>query len=391
MYEDVLVDWNFWGNFDIDYIDREYSIGELVGRGKTLVLYGVRRAGKSYLAYGYLKEQIREGLDPRETLIVNFEDPRLAGVKVNDLIKIYDDYVRLARPRDPIIVLDEVQVVGSWEKFVRYLVENKRHRVIVTGSSSKLMSTEYATVLTGRHIDLEVLPLSFREYLYFKGLTVAESLDLYKHRLRIMSFLEEYLEYGGFPEIVLEPVARRRKIMLQQYFNDILVKDVAVRYRLRDHGLLESLARIYITNIARPLSMRSIARSLGKPIQTIERYTEYLGTARLFIYLKKISSKAKEVEKTPRKVYVIDIGLYNEASIRRDYSKILENIVFLHLLRKYKDNRELFYYKTQGNREVDFAIKTNNRISRLIQVTYELRPEDNEQYRREVVSLARAQ
>ncbi len=390
MYEEVLVDWNYWGNYDIEYIDREYSLNDLIGHGKALVLYGVRRAGKSYLAYGYLKKQIEEGLDPRETLIVNLEDPRLTGIGVRDLLKIYEEYVRLMGPRDPIIVLDEVQVVDGWEKFVRYLVENKRHRVIVTGSSSKLMSAEYASVLTGRHVDLEVFPLSFHEYLYFRGLDVKSRVDLYKHRLRVNSLLEEYLDYGGFPEIALEENPRRRRLILHTYFNDILVKDVATRYRIRDYRLLESIAKIYITNIARPLSMRSIARTLNKPIQTIEKYTEYLGVARLFIYLKKISRSAKEVEKTPRKIYVIDIGLYNEVSLRRDYSKILENIVFLHLARMYRENKELFYYKTQNNREVDFAVKINNRIEKLVQVTYELRPEDNEQYRREVGALARA-
>lgn len=165
MYEEVLADWNLWGGFDIDYLRRDYSLDEFIGRGRALILFGVRRAGKSYLAYGYLKEKVEEGLDARETLIINFEDPRLSGIGSKELIGLYEEYLKITGARDPIIVLDEVQSVEGWERFVRYLLEVRKVRVIVTGSSSKLMGEEYATLLTGRHVSIEILPLSFREFL----------------------------------------------------------------------------------------------------------------------------------------------------------------------------------------------------------------------------------
>ncbi len=392
MYEEVLVDWNFWGSYDIEYIDRDYDIGGLISNRYALVLYGVRRAGKSYLAYGYLKKLIEKGVNPKETLIVNFEDPRLTGITVNELTKIYEEYLKLTNARNPIVVLDEVQNVKGWEKFVRYLVENKRLRVIVAGSSSKLMSREYATVLTGRHVDLEVLPLSFREYLRFRGVELKDSIDAYKYRNRILSLLEEYLEFGGFPEVALVKDRRRKEGLLRTYFNDILAKDVAVRYNVRHYQLLESLARIYVTNVSRPLSLRKIARSLNKSLHTIERYTEYLETARMIILLKKISRKAREIEKSIRKIYVVDIGFHTKIGYKftKDVGRVMENIVLLHLMRKYTLNKELFYYTTSNGREVDFVLKVNGEIKQLIQVTYELRREDHEQYRREIGALVKA-
>ncbi len=392
MYEEVLTDWNFWGGYDINYLDRDYSLQEFVGEGRALILFGVRRAGKSYLAYGYLKKMIGSGLDPKETLILNFEDPRLSGIDPRGLIKLYEEYLRLTSAKRPIVVLDEVQSVEGWERFVRYLLEVKRVKVLVTGSSSKLMGEEYATLLTGRHVSVEVLPLSFREFLRFKGLEIRSEAEAVKERSRIRALLDEYLEYGGFPEVVLQDSRAVKEELLRTYFRDIVTKDVAMRYNVRRVRKLESLARIYVSNVATVISMRKLSKSLEIGLRTVERFSDYLETARVIRFLKRLSPKVKEVERSRRKVYTIDVGFHTKAGlpITRNLGRIMENVIFLHLAREYKVNEALFYYLTNDGREIDFVIREDRKIVELIQVTHHLREGDSRQFKREVGSLVRA-
>ncbi len=392
MYEEVLSDWNFWGGYDINYLDRDYSLQEFVGEGRALILFGVRRAGKSYLAYGHLKKMIESGLDPKETLILNFEDPRLSGIGSRELVRLYEEYLKITGAERPTVVLDEVQSVSGWERFVRYLLEVKRARVLVTGSSSKLMGEEYATLLTGRHVSVEVFPLSFKEFLRFRGVEVRSEAEALKERSRIRALLDEYLEYGGFPEVTLQESRAVKEELLRTYFRDIVTKDVTMRYNVRRVGKLESLARIYVSNIATVVSMRKLSRSLGIGLRTVERFSEYLETARVVRFLKRLSPKVKEVERSMRKVYAIDVGFHTKAGLlaTRNLGRIMENVVFLHLARRYGVNEELFYYLTSDGREVDFVVREGRKVIGLIQVTYHLREGDPRQYRREVGSLARA-
>jgi len=392
MYEEVLTDWNFWGGYNIDYLGRDYSLQEFVGEGRALILFGVRRAGKSYLAYGYLKRMIGSGLDPKETLILNFEDPRLSGIDSRELIKLYEEYLKLTGAKRPIVVLDEVQSVEGWERFVRYLLEVKRAKVLVTGSSSKLMGEEYATLLTGRHVSIEVFPLSFREFLRFKGLEIKSEAEALKERSRIRALLDEYLEYGGFPEVALQDSRAVKEELLRTYFRDIVTKDVAMRYNVRRVRKLESLARIYVSNVATMVSMRKLSKSLEIGLRTVERFSEYLETARVIRFLKRLSPKAKEVERSRRKVYTIDVGFHTKAGlpITRNLGRIMENVVFLHLAREYGVNEALFYYLTSDGREVDFVVREGRKTVGLIQVTHHLRKGDPRQFRREVGSLVRA-
>ncbi len=391
MYDEILADWNFWGSFNIDYLNRDYLLDEFIGKGRALILFGVRRAGKSYLAYGYLKGKIERGLDAKETLIINFEDPRLSSIESKELIRLYEEYLKITGAKEPIIVLDEIQSIEGWERFVRYLLEVRKARVIVTGSSSKLMGEEYATLLTGRHVSIEVLPLSFREFLRFKGLNVGE-LELLRDRARVRSLLDDYLEFGGFPEVALQHSKALKGELLRTYFKDIVTKDVAMRYKVRRVKPLESLAKIYLSNIATVISMRKLARSLGIGLRTVERFSEYLETARVVRFLKKLSPKVKEIERSRAKVYAIDVGFHTKAGIpaTRNVGRIMENVVFLHLARKYKANEELFYYTTTDGREVDFVVRKGGKIVKLIQVTHHLREGDPRQFRREVGSLAKA-
>ena len=235
------------------------------------------------------------------------------------------------------------------------------------------MSKEYATVLTGRHVDIEIFPLNFREFLRFKGIEIKNEVDIYKNKIRILRTLDEYLEWGGFPEIALLDSKLKRSELLRKYFDDILTKDISERFGIRDKRFLDSLANVYLANISNIVRFRKLSREFNKSIATVERYSYYFETARLFHFLNKISYKVKEVEKSLKKVYVADVAFHTRLALKfsKNIGKVMENIVFLELARKYRINKELFYYVTKSGKEIDFAMRENQRIKALVEVCYE--------------------
>ncbi|MEM4522622.1 MAG: AAA family ATPase [Nitrososphaeria archaeon] len=234
---EILVDWNYWGNYSKNFIQREdyfKKMNYLCKGSEVVVIKGVRRSGKSSITYFFIKDLIDKGLDAKKTLFINFEDPRLpAVVSLEELNRIFEVYLKNVDSDPRYVVLDEIQYVEAWEKFARFLSEAKDVKVIVTGSSSKLMGEEYATVLTGRHVDIEVFPLSFTEFLKFRNINVKEKIDLIRERIAIKRFLDEYIEWGGFPEVVLSEVVERKSELLRSYFYDILLKDIVRRYKIK--------------------------------------------------------------------------------------------------------------------------------------------------------------
>ncbi len=153
-------------------------------------------------------------MEQKNTLIVNFEDPRFMELSLDTLNKIYETYLdELLPDENHYVVLDEVQEVPGWEKFARFLSEAKKVNLFVTGSSSKLLSEEYSTLLSGRHIDLNVFPLSFKEFLKFNNIEIKNKIDAEKMRNKIKFLLREYIEYGGFPKVVLVEKEEKKTIL----------------------------------------------------------------------------------------------------------------------------------------------------------------------------------
>jgi hypothetical protein len=382
----ILIDWNFWGNYKDESIERKQYLEKLNSLTKTkeiVVIKGVRRAGKSTLIARFIKEISEKDED---SLIVNFEDPRFRDMNLDLLNKIYEVYLEEVHPKEKhSVVLDEVQEIEKWEKFARYLSEAKKVQVFVTGSSSKLLSEEYSTLLSGRHVALEVFPLSFKEFLNFKNVYIKNRVDLVKEEFKIKKSLKEYLNYGGFPKVVLTEKKEKKEI-LQNYFNDILIKDVQKRYNIRDVGKLEELAKYYLSNVSTLQSYNKIKNFLKTSLDTVERFSKYFNTARLILTVPKFSFSMKEQILNPKKIYCIDLGLRNLAGFRfsEDIGRLIENAVFLELFRKEK---EIYYWKTPKE-EVDFVLKEGTKINQLIQVCYSL--ENEETKKREIKGLLKA-
>ncbi|PKM92547.1 MAG: ATPase, partial [Elusimicrobia bacterium HGW-Elusimicrobia-4] len=354
---------------------------------EVLVITGIRRSGKSTVATQFCKTLIDSGVKRENVLIVNFEDPRFKNLSPELFIKIYDTYVENLMPEGKkYILLDEIQVIEGWERFVRYLHEVKKDAVIVTGSSSKLLSSEYATVLSGRHVDTKIYPLGFSEFLKFKNVVVKDRLDLVSKKHEIASALNEYLIFGGFPRVALLKEENLKWEILKAYFTDIIIKDVASRHRISKLPALEDLTKYYLTNVSSLHSFDRLKKTFKVSRDTIQRFSKYLQDVYLLFFVPKFSYSLKEQTLNPKKVYCMDNGIRNAVCYRfmEEKGKLFENLVAVELLRRGNE----FYYWKDGRHEVDFVIKEGMNVTAAVQVCYNLEREETK--KREMDALARA-
>lgn len=393
---EVLSKWNFWSrDLEVGILRRDYvdALLKFAKAGKIVSIVGVRRSGKTTLMKQMAKLLMDEGTNRGDLLIVNFEEPEFVGADVGLLQRMYEAYLEIVKPAGkPFVFLDEIQNVDGWERFVRSLNERGEAFVTVSGSSSKLLSRELASVLTGRQIYFEVLPLSFKEFLSFKGMEIREAKDVLLNSLGIKRLFREYMEIGGFPEVVLSEDPDFRTRTLRSYYEDILGRDVVQRFGVRKPDKLKALARFYLTNVSSPVSFRRISGSIQLPTETVRRFSSYLETANLVFFVKRFSWSVKEQENSPRKVYSIDVGLSNAIGFRfrENLGKLAENLLALELRRRQVQHPDLefFYWKDETQLEVDFVIKEGLRVQGLLQVCWD--PSEEETRRREVRGLVKA-
>lgn len=390
---EILKDWNFW-NKDIETgIQRKVYLEKILQLLKSeliTVITGARRSGKSFIMRQAAKKLIEEGINKSDILIINLEDPRFPNLTAIFLQKIYEVYLENFQPKiKPFIFLDEIQEVENWEKWALMMKELNKANIIITGSNAKLLGSDLATLLTGRHLDMEVFPLSFKEFIKFHGLEIKDKMDIISNAIQIKNLMGEYLQNGSFPEIILR---ENKKERLLAYFEDILEKDLIKRYKIRKTENLKSLLRFYFSNISSLITFGSLEKNLKISATTIERFSAYFEDAYLLFFIKRFSFKVKEQEKSPRKVYAIDTGLSNAIGFRfiKNDGKLLENAVFLELQRRKSRNNgaEIYYWKNERHHEVDFILKDNEKVIQLIQVCYNIN--DIKTKEREIRSLIAA-
>jgi predicted AAA+ superfamily ATPase len=367
----ILSHWNFWkrDHYAGVYRNRHLNrINKLISTEQVVAITGVRRSGKSTLMKQFIKSHIDCGRDRKSFLYVNFEEPRFADMlSLEFLQQIYDAYMEVVKPVDvPYILLDEIQNIPKWERFVRGLHEKGEARILISGSTSRLLSTELGSLLTGRWVEMKLYPLDFPEFLEFKQIKIKDKLDMVSQKTKIKQLLREYLEFGGFPLVVLK---EEKAEILRRYLDDVVGRDVAERYRVRRVDKVKALVRYYLTNFSSPVSYRRIAKFLGLSLDSIERFSTYLKDACLIFFVPKFSYSLKEQEISPRNVYGIDSGLINIVSFRfsDNIGKLYENLVFLSLL---QGGKEVYYYKNKT--ECDFLIKEGQRVTQAIQVSYQI-------------------
>ena len=389
----ILDDWNFWNRDQKTGVSRPIYISRLeslFSSNQVITITGPRRAGKSFVMRQMAKQLINKGHNPKDIMHVNLEDPRFTESGVLFLEKIFETYREYISPQNtPILFLDKIQEIEGFEKWVRMMHELSKAKIIISGSNARILSRELGTLLTGRHLDMEVFPLSFREFLSFNNIALTNKMDLIGKESEIKSALRKYIEYGSFPEVAL---SEQKKEILLSYFEDVITKDLLRRFNIKKTQDLRAIAKHYLSNISALSTFKSIERSLDMSITSVKSYTGYLEQAYLLFPLKRFSFKVKEQEKSPRKIYAIDTGLCNAVGFRfsENDGRLAENVVFVALKRKQNLNpdMELFYWKDVHHREVDFVIKDGLKVTNLIQVCWNV--QDEKTKNRELRSLRKA-
>jgi len=359
---------------------------------KIIVATGFRRCGKTSI----LLRLISTLLDvnrKEEVFYINFEDERIPHDTkfLSDLIPSVKETF-FTEPK--FLFLDEIQDMPDWSRWLRRIYDNYDISLFVTGSSSKVSSHEIPTELRGRCLEVKVYPLSFKEYLAFKEITVDSQTVRYSEndRVTVVKALDEFLTYGGMPEVVLAQEEKKIEI-LQQYYSTVVSKDISERFRIRNNESLKALLRLLINSNRYSISkiyntMKSMGYAVGKT--SLSNYIGYIESSYFLISIPVLSPKIKEQMQCPRQIYLIDNGFISALSTRysKNYGRLYENAVALELMRRADFDTTIHYWKDRFGKEVDFVIKVGTEVRQLIQVCYEISHPDTKE--RETSAIVRA-
>jgi len=387
---EVLEYWNFWSQDRPTGIYRKHYAQELYHQRKlkeASVVAGVRRAGKSTILLQVLEKLIDEGVPRKNILYVNFEEPTfIPYLTVEFLLRIHDLYLERLNPEGrTYVVLDEVQLVPGWERFVRGLYDREKDvKFYITGSSSKLLSREYGASLTGRIVSSEVFPLSFQEFLVFRNRENLIDKSQGKGSPALRNLFNQYIRFGGFPQVVLTEEEKDKMQILKDYYTAVIEKDIIQRYRVRDIMKLKEFCLNLYANVATYFSGYQAEKRQKISQPTANKFLEYAREVFLVQTIDYFSYSFTEQKANPYKVYAIDPGLYNAVSFRfsENIGRLFENVIYLALRRKGED---VFYWKGKG--DVDFLIRKGTKIDKLINVCWDLN-QNNE--KRELSGLCEA-
>ncbi len=349
---------------------RNISFKKYTKTKQIVVISGIRRSGKSTLLAQFSKKY-------KNFYYINFDDERLIDFSVDDFKDLMLVFQKLYSSK--IILLDEIQNIDKWERFVRRIHE-EGYKIFITGSNAKLLSTELTTHLTGRYVKIELFPFSFKEFLNYSNINYQKKDSPTK--VKIIKKFDYYLKNGGFPDFI----KYKDKEFLQRLYEDILYKDLLIRFKIKETKLFKQLASFLFTNFTKEISYNSLKNSLGfKSVTSVKNYVEFMSESFLIFELYKYDYSLKKQFVSDKKIYTIDNGLRNiiAFSISKDQGRMLENLVFLELKRR---NKEIYYYK--GKKECDFLIKQGTRIVDTIQVSKNINVDDKNN--REIEGLLEA-
>ena len=306
----------------------------------AVILTGIRRCGKSTLLFQLMEDKYSDAF------YLNFDDNRFYGFETNDLLRL-DEVIK--ELKSTLLFFDEIQEIPGWERYVRQKLD-ENYRLVITGSNSSLLSLEMGSKLTGRHINKELFPFSFNEFLEAKKIKNGENA------------VKSYIKEGGFPEFLTSG----RDEILAYLFEDILIRDIAVRHGIRDIKGLQRLALWLVSNGSNRITGTRLKKTLNiSATSTIMEYFSHLESAYLFYFIPKFSYSFRSQIISPRKLYCADTGLIsvNSASFTDDSGRKLENIIFNHLRSQYNS---IFYYS--GKNECDFIVTRKGKKPAVIQV-----------------------
>ena len=337
------------------------------------LITGPRRVGKSTQALLMLRD--------KNFAYLNFDSQQLLDAwDANLVMRMLDDVY----PSYDYLLLDEVQNLEGWDMWVSELYRIGKN-LVITGSNAKMLSSEMATVLTGKYLQVEMLPFSLEEFFDWNKLELHNLKPEQDAECKVLT--DDYMRNGGYPEVV----ASRQLVRsyLDTLFDSIVWKDVAKRHNVRNITDLNNLAMYLVSNFCNPLSANELSEELGfSSVNTTKKFMDYLHEPYLFYYLSRYNNKLKLMKKAPRKVYVVDNGFVaaKAFSLSENLGRLLENQVFIELIRQgYDTEKTMFYYRSRNDKEVDFVLRKETRVERLVQVCYDLSSPKTE--KREVDSI----
>lgn len=336
----------------------KYDADELLQSPLIKLITGPRRVGKSVFALLMLQGKNFAYLNFDDNQLLEKWDEDLAMSALDD---VYPDY--------DFMLLDEIQNLPDWDLWVSKLYRRGKN-LIITGSNANMLSSEMATVLTGRYLQIEMLPFSLDETMRWKNI----SPDREEQAAQAIVLADDYMRNGGYPETI--PARSITKSYLSTLFDSILLKDVAQRHNVRNTTDLYNLATYLLSNFCNPISANELAGELGlSSVATTKKFCDYLNEPYLFFYLPRFNNKLKLMSKAPKKVYVVDNGFVQSTAfnLSENLGRLLENQVFVELLRRgYIPGQTLFYYRTRNDKEIDFVTRKGAKVEQLIQVCYDM-------------------
>lgn len=373
-----------------EVIERELSLP--VDSGKIVTVPGVRRCGKSSLFLLAINRLLDSGVKKERILFLNFDDERFHfnAENLDEILQSYRELYPDIPLKDAYLFFDEIQMADDWQPFIRRVYEQECKNIFITGSNSRMLSSELSTSLRGRTLQYEEFPLSFNEYCRFSGIDT-NYYDI-ANQARIVNGFKEFMRIGAFPEVALSAEIYRDRI-LQEYFFVMLYKDLVERYEIKNPSPVRYFIKRVLANLSKPTSINRIYNelksqgiSIGK--NTLYDLIEQTESIYLFFPLPKYDLSLVKENSGDKKYYCIDTGLRSVLlnPLSEDNGKLLENMVYLFLRRNILMQNVLYYYK--GKKECDFVLAENHQVMSLIQVTWSINDPDTR--KREVEGLLEA-
>lgn len=345
------------------------------------IFLGLRRAGKSTLMR-LTVNQLMQTIDPKTILYLNLDDPYFSDIwkDAKQLYTVLSLAEKLTGQPIHILMLDEIQNILGWEKFVKSVYDSERfQKIIITGSNSSLLAGEYASLLSGRYVTTHVTPLSFAEILTMAG--IDHPLTLTQQKSKVLSLLDHHMQHGAFPEIIKIQDDTLKRDVLQGYYDSILLKDCIEQHTIRNTHYFKTLSLHLFANVGACCSYLSLAKALGSNENTMKDFVSYLENGFLFHQLRQFHFSSKIAKGHKKKIYAMDNGLITATTqlFSKNLGKLFENMVYTELVKQHCGNIA-FHHE---HKECDFVIQKDNTLI-AIQSCYVL----NEQNRkREIEGL----
>lgn len=337
---------------------------------EIVALIGARRVGKSTLAKLMIQALLKT-VQTKNIFFINLQKPDFIPYKNSPsyLEEIFNQYLKLASPdtnKTIYFFIDEIQIFQHWEVFIKSKYENSHIKFIITGSNSSLLTSSYATLLTGRVLKLQIYSFSFSEFLYYKDIKASNRLQIVNNKIAIKRALDEYMQWGGYFSVISTSDTMIKKELLKNIAEDIILKDIVPRYKIKNSELINDLFYYVVSNTATLINYSSLAKKLNLDAKTVKEYIRYFEDNFLISTIPAFHYKLTEQIKSAKKLYINDNGFLNLGIGRsKDNGTYLENMVFQLL---YKQDSKLSYLKE--NYEIDFYSHNT-----LFQVSYDFNDE----------------